>query len=134
MRKTIVLALLLATVACGTSTPFTSQQELAALQGVWSGSATGAYSGTAVLTVNGSLGALQLPSNCPVTFNVPLSMAPGKTLAGSGFTGTGAYNGGYALSALAGTVNSPSQMTVTANFQTPCLASAVDAQFTLTKN
>lgn len=138
MRKTLLSLLLLAT-ACGTPAKLTSQQELADLQGTWSGSGSaisgGVYSGTAILTVNGSMGTLQLPSNCPATFNVPLTMSPGQNFAGSAFAAAGVPpSGGYGLAQLTGTVNSSSQLTITANFETPCLSSAVDVQFVLTKN
>lgn len=115
-------------------------QEQSALQGAWSGSGVGiesaanGYSGTATLTVNGSMGTLSIPStSCTVAFNVPLTMQPGKALAGSGFFANGVANAnGYSLSELRGTFVSSSQVTLVVPFQTPCQSQAVDAQFTLT--
>jgi hypothetical protein len=68
------------------------------------------------------MGSLSIPSaTCPVTFNVPLIMQPGKTLAGSGFFADGVpYANGYSLSELRGTFASSSQITLVAPFQTLC--------------
>jgi hypothetical protein len=126
---------------CGSSSTLTSSREQSSLQGAWSGSGVGigsqanGYTGTATLTVNGSMGALSIPSaSCAVTFNVPLNMQPGKTLAGSGFFANGVpYVNGYGLSELRGTFVSSSQLTLVVPFQTPCQSQAVNAQFTLTK-
>ena len=124
------------------SNPMTRAQEQSALQGVWSGSGVGigsassGYTGTAALTVSGSEGSLAIPSTtCSITFNVPLIMQPGKTLAVSGFFADGLPDvNGYGLSELRGTFISSSQLTLIVPFQTPCQSQAIDAQFTLTKN
>lgn len=126
---------------CGSSTTLTSSQEQTALQGVWSGTGVGigssanGYTGTAILTVSGSMGSLAISSAaCPVTFNVPLTMQPGKTLAGSAFFANGVpYAKGYSLSELKGTFVSSTQLTLQTPFQTPCQSQAVDAQFSLSK-
>jgi hypothetical protein len=125
---------------CGSSSTLTSSEEQSALQGAWSGSGVGigseanGYTGTATLTVNGSMGALSIPSaSCPVTFNIPLTMQPGKALAGSQFSANGVpYANGYSLSHLNGIFVSSNQLTLEVPFQTPCQSKAVDAQFTLT--
>jgi hypothetical protein len=103
--------------------------------GVGIGSQANGYTGTATLTISGSMGSLSIPSaTCPVTFNVPLTMQPSKALPGSGFFANGVpYANGYSLSELRGTFVSSSQITVVVPFQTPCQSQPVDAQFTLTK-
>jgi hypothetical protein len=46
--------------------------------GVGIGSQANGYTGTATLTVSGSMGSLFIPSDtCPLTFNVPHTMQPG---------------------------------------------------------
>jgi|SRR5579864_2241120 hypothetical protein len=135
-----VLCLVLA--GWGSSNPMTSAQERSALQGAWSGSGVGigsassGYTGTAAFTVSGSEGSLAIPSTtCSITFNVPLIMQPGKTLAVSGFFADGLPDvNGYGLSELRGTFISSSQLTLIVPFQTPCQSQAIDAQFTLTKH
>jgi hypothetical protein len=126
---------------CGSSSTLTSSQEQSALQGpgrgagVGIGSQANGYTGTATITISGSMGSLSIPSaTCPVTYNVLLTMQPGKTLVGSGFLTTGVpYANGYSLSELTGTFVSSSQITLVVPFQTRSQSQAVDAQFALTK-
>jgi hypothetical protein len=138
MRNFLGICVLCSILAnCGSSSTLTSSQELSALQGAWSGSATSGYTGSAALTVNGAEGSLSIPSaNCPVTFNLPLTMQPGKALVGSTLAAPGVSNNGngYWLTSLWGTFSASSQLTLRAiGFKSPCLNQAVDAQFTLTK-
>jgi hypothetical protein len=125
--------------ACGSSNPITAAQEESSLQGSWSGNGAGVpgspeYSGAATFTVNGSTGTLSITGACPVTFTVPLTMQPGTALTSSRFHADGIIpENGYSLSDLDGSFVSSTQVTVSVPFQTPCLAEAVDVQFTLTK-
>lgn len=125
-------------MACGSSSPLTAAQEQSSLQGTWSGDGialgTESFSGPATLTVSGSTGSLNIPSACPVTFNLPLTMEPFKKLAGSQFHAEGQIpENGYSISGLTGVFVSTTQVTLTVPFQTPCQAQAALVQFTLTK-
>jgi hypothetical protein len=136
MRYTALVLLLSGVLlGCGSSSSnLTNNQELSALQGgTWSGASE--TMGTATFAVSGANGALSIASaTCPVTFNLGLTMQPGKTLAGSQFSAGGtADENGYQVSSLTGTFVSSNKITLDVAFQTPCQTSA-NAQFTLTQN